>query len=400
MKVLVINAGSSSLKYQLIDMSNESVLAKGNCERIGIDGVITHKTIGDYTDKHDAEFATHAEAFKEVIKLLSTGDHAVIQSMDEIAAVGHRVVQGGEKFNTSALITDEMLTMVDELSELAPLHNPPILKAIRACQSVLDKSVPQVAVFDTSFHQTLPQKAYMYAIPYELYEKYTIRRYGFHGTSHRYVSNRLAEMLGKSLKDMKIVTCHLGNGSSITAIDGGRSVDTTMGFTPLDGIIMGTRSGSIDPSIVTYLQEKENLSPKDLDNLLNKKSGYLGVSGLTSDQRDLFEAAEKGNQQAQLALDMQEYQIKKYIGAYAAAMGGLDAVIFTGGIGENSVATRESVLKNMEFLGIELDTEVNASCRGKEQEITKASSKVKAYVVPTNEELLIARDTVEIVGKK
>jgi len=400
MKILVINAGSSSLKYQLINMADEKVLAKGNCERIGIDGIITHKTSNGHTDQHEAAFPTHAEAFQELVRLLSTGEHAVISSMDEISAVGHRVVQGAEKFKESALVSDNMLEEVERISDLAPLHNPANIMAIRACQRVLDASVPQVAVFDTAFHHSLPPKAYIYPIPYELYEKYHIRRYGFHGTSHRYVSARLAEILGKPLSQLKIVTCHLGNGSSITAVDGGLSVDTSMGFTPLDGLIMGTRCGSIDPSVVTFIQEKENLSPKEMDAMLNKQSGYLGVSGLSSDQRDLSEAAEQGNERAQLALDIQRHEIRKYIGAYAAAMGGLDAVVFTGGIGENSSFTRTKTLESMEFMGIEFDSEANASADGNEKEITKPGSKVRAFVIPTNEELLIARDTRDIVTGK
>jgi len=398
MKILVINAGSSSLKYQLIDMAAEKVLAKGNCERIGIDGIITHKTASGHVDQHEASFPTHAEAFKELTGLLSTGDNAVISSMGEIAAVGHRVVQGGEKFTESALITEEMLQTVESLSALAPLHNPANIMAIRACQSVLDKSIPQVGVFDTAFHQTLPPRAYIYPIPYEMYEKYGVRRYGFHGTSHRYVSNRLSELMGRSLKELKLITCHLGNGSSIAAVCEGESIDTTMGFTPLDGIIMGTRCGSIDPSIVTFLQEKEGLSPKEIDSLLNKQSGYLGISGLTSDQRDLTDAAEKGNTRAQLALDIQRYQIRKFVGAYSAAMGGVDAIVFTGGIGENSTITRARVLARLEYMGLDLDTVANAAADGKEMEITKPGSKVKAFVIPTNEELLIARDTRDIVS--
>ncbi|MDL2234371.1 acetate kinase [Ruminococcaceae bacterium OttesenSCG-928-L11] len=398
MKVLVINAGSSSLKYQLIDMENEGVLAKGNCERIGIDGLITHKT-SDYTDQHETSFPTHAEAFKEVVKMLSTGDHAVISDMAEISAVGHRVVQGAELFSSSVKVTNEILDELETISDLAPLHNPANLTAIRACQSLFDASVPQVIVFDTAFHQTMPKKAYMYPIPYEMYEKYHIRRYGFHGTSHRFVSMKLAETVGKPLSQMKIVTCHLGNGSSITAIDGGKSIDTSMGFTPLDGIIMGTRSGSVDPSIVTYIQEKENLGPKEINDLLNKKSGYLGVSGTTSDQRDLVANAEQGNARAQLAVDIQRYQIKKYIGSYAAAMGGLDYVIFTGGIGENTPETRTVACEGLEFMGIKIDESVNSVTRGVLKDISTADSKVKVYVVPTDEELLIARDTMEIVTK-
>lgn len=397
MKVLVINAGSSSLKYQLIDMTDESVLAKGNCERIGIGGFITHKTSGN-TDAHEADFPTHAEAFKELVRMLSTGENAVIASMSEIAAVGHRVVQGAELFSSSVLVAEDILTRLETISDLAPLHNPANLMAIRACQSVFDASVPQAIVFDTAFHQTIPKKAYMFPIPYELYEKYSIRRYGFHGTSHRYVSARLAEILGKPLSGLKVITCHLGNGSSITAIDGGKSVDTSMGFTPLDGIIMGTRSGSIDPSIVTFLEEKENLTPQQANDLLNKKSGYLGVSGLTSDQRDLVEAAMQGNDRAQLALDIQRYGIKKYIGAYAAAMGGLDYVIFTGGIGENSTYTREIACQGLDFMGIKIDSKVNETVHGTDTMISIPGSKVGVYVIATNEELLIARDTRDLIN--
>lgn len=399
MKILVINAGSSSLKYQLIDMSNESVLAKGICERIGFGGSITHKT-SEHTDTHEMDFPTHSEAFKELIRLLSTGEHAVISSMDEIGAVGHRVVQGGDAFSESALVTEDMLQTLEGFSELAPLHNPANIMGVRACQSVFAPTVPQVVVFDTSFHQTMPKKAYVYPIPYELGEKYKIRRYGFHGTSHRYVSAKLAEIMGKPLDTLKIISCHLGNGSSITAINKGRSVDTTMGFTPLDGIIMGTRSGSIDPSIIAFIAEKENMTAAGVVDMLNKKSGYLGISGITSDQRDLVEAAQEGDERAQLALDIQRYQIKKYIGAYAAAMCGVDAVIFTGGIGENSTFTREIACQGLEFMGIDFNSELNATIHGKDMEITKPGSKVKVFVVTTNEELLIARDTKEIVEKK
>ncbi|MFV0401560.1 MAG: acetate/propionate family kinase [Oscillospiraceae bacterium] len=399
MKVLVINAGSSSLKYQLIDMTDESVLAKGNCERIGIGGLITHRA-GDYTDKHEADFPTHAEAFKELIRELSTGEHAVISDMSEISAVGHRVVQGAEVFNSSVIVTEEVLAKLEPIADLAPLHNPANVMAIRACQSVFSADVPQVIVFDTSFHQTIPAKAYMYPIPYALYKKYQIRRYGFHGTSHRFVSNRLAEIVGKPLSELKIVTCHLGNGSSITAVDGGKSVDTSMGFTPLDGLIMGTRTGSIDPSIVTFLQEKEGMGPKEINDLMNKESGYLGVSGLTSDQRDLVDAAMEGNERAQLALDIQRYQIKKYIGAYAAAMGGLDYVVFTGGIGENSTEVRKVACDGLEFMGIKVDVELNAKTRGVERDISLPDATVRVMVIPTDEEMLIARDTCELVAAR
>ena len=396
MKILVINAGSSSLKYQLIDMDNEQVLAYGNCERIGIDGLITHR-VEYYKDQHNADFPTHSEALAEVLNLLSQGDKAVINSMDEIDAVGHRMVQGGEIYVESVQVDDKVLEVLEGLSDLAPLHNPPAIVAVRACQKVMS-NVPHVLVFDTSFHQTMPSKAYFYPIPYELAKKHSIRRYGFHGTSHRYVSDRLAQITGEDIKDLKIVTCHLGNGSSITAVDGGKSVDTSMGFTPLAGIEMGTRCGSIDPSIVTFLMEKENLSPSEMSNLMNKESGCLGVSGVTSDQRDLAKAASEGNERAQLSLDIQSYQIKKYIGAYAAAMGGLDYIIFTGGIGENDNLVRKTVCADMGFLGVEIDLEKNDANRSKEEAISTADSKVGVYVIPTNEEMVIARDTMEIVN--
>lgn len=395
MKVLVINAGSSSLKYQLINMNDESVLAKGNCERIGVGGYVKH-TVGDVHYAHEADFPTHAEAFETLVKLLVEDENAVLKDMSEIYAVGHRIVQGGEKFSASTLVTEKMLRTVEKLSDLAPLHNPANVMAIRACQKVLAKSIPQVAVFDTAFHQTLPRHAYMYPIPYELYEKYKIRRYGFHGTSHRYVSGKLAEIMGRPLEDMKVITCHIGNGSSITAIDRGKSVDTSMGFTPLAGMIMGTRSGSIDPAIVTFLQEKEGLSYKGVNDLLNKESGCKGVSGLISDQRDLIGAAQHGSDRAQLALDIQRYQIKKYIGSYAAAMGGLDAVVYTGGIGENGGTTRRMSCEGLEFLGIEIDQERNKK-RGGSFKISTDRSKVEVHVIVTNEELLIARDTCEVV---
>ena len=398
--VLVINAGSSSLKYQLIDMRNEEVLARGLCERIGIGGSITHKTDKGKT-QYEADFPTHKEAFRELIKLLTGGELAVISSLGEIKAVGHRAVQGGEKYSASVLVTEETLAGVEQCSDLAPLHNPANIMGIRACMEVLDKSVPQVMVFDTAFHQTMPPHAYIFPIPYELYEKHRIRRYGFHGTSHRFVSARLSEILGKPLEELKVITCHLGNGSSITAIDGGKSVDTTMGLTPLDGISMGTRSGSIDPAIVTYLMDKENLTYKEVNDLLNKKSGYLGVSGLTSDMRDLQAAADGGNERAKLAMDIMRYQLRKYIGSFAAAMGGVDVVVFTGGIGENDAYARAAACEGLGFMGITLDEQINAGCRSTETEISALGSKVKVFVIPTNEELLIARDTkvVANIGK-
>ena len=398
MKILVINAGSSSLKYQLIDMETETPIAKGLCERIGIGGKITHKTSDGRSVSYEVDFPTHEEAFAELTKVLTTGDTAVIKNLGEISAIGHRVVQGGEKITQSVLLTEDVLKVVDECAELAPLHNPPILVAIRACQKVFSDKIPQVGVFDTAFHQTMPQKAYTWAIPYEYYEKYHIRRYGYHGTSHRFVSGRLGELVG-GLEGKKVVTCHLGNGSSICAIVDGKCMENSMGFTPLDGLIMGTRSGSVDPSVVAFIANKEGLSAQEVVDILNKKSGYLGVSGFTSDQRDLWDAAEKGNARAQLALDMQVYQIKKYIGAYAAAMGGLDYVVFTGGIGENDMKVRELVCSDMEFLGIKFAPEKN-NFRGEERIISTDDSKVTVYVLPTNEELLIARDTAAIVGNK
>ncbi len=400
MKVLVINAGSSSLKYQLINMENELVIAKGNCEKIGISGgFITHKTADGKVIVEESEFPTHAEAFMKLKDVLTSGEGKVIESMNEVAAVGHRIVQGAERFTESVLVTDQVVDTIEEIAELAPLHNYAHVLAIRACQKVLSKDVPQVVVFDTAFHQTMPEKAYMFGVPYEYYEKYHIRRYGFHGTSHRYVSKRLARLLGKDPGELKIITCHIGNGSSITAVDGGRSVDTSMGFTPLGGLIMGTRSGSLDPSVVTFIAEKENLTGKQLSDLLNKKSGYLGLSGVTSDDRDIRKAAAEGNARARMAVTMLRYQIKKYIGAYSAAMGGLDAVAFTGGIGENSFELRGEVCENLGFLGIELDENKNVGFNGKEHDISTDSARVRTWIVPTNEELTIARDTMEIVGK-
>ncbi len=399
MKILVINAGSSSLKYQLIDMTNEHVIAKGNCDRIGIDGCITHKPADGRVYTENADFKTHTEAFEKLIEVLTTSEYAVLESLSEISAVGHRIVQGAEYFSESVLATEAVIQKIEDISDLAPLHNPAHVQAIRACKSVLDESIPQVVVFDTAFHQTMPKKAYMFGVPYEYYEKYNVRRYGFHGTSHRFVSAKLAKDLGKDIKDLKIITCHLGNGSSITAINNGECVDTSMGFTPLDGILMGTRSGSVDPSVILYIMENENLTPSQMNDILNKKSGYLGISGITSDDRDLRKAAAEGNKRAKLAGEMQRYHIKKYIGAYAAAMGGLDALVFTGGIGENSASLREEVCDYMQFLGIELDNDKNYMCNAQEIEISMPYSKVKVWIIPTDEELLIARDTKEIVEK-
>ncbi len=398
MKILVINAGSSSLKYQLIDMDDESVIAKGNCERIGIGGHITHKTFDGRQVSADCDFPTHTEAFEKVVEVLTTGDASVIKSMDEIAAVGHRIVQGAEIFDKATIVTDEVIDQIDGLAELAPVHNHPHALALRACKKVIPEYVPQVVVFDTAFHQTMPEKAYMFGLPYECYEKFHVRKYGFHGTSHRFVSRALAKAMGKNVEDLKIVSCHLGNGSSITAIDGGKSVDTSMGFTPLDGVIMGTRSGCVDPSAVTFVQKKLGLDSSEMSEYLNKKSGFLGISGISSDNRDIEAAAKEGNKRAILAGDILKYGIKKYIGSYAAVMNGLDAVIFTGGIGENAPEVRADVCRDMEFFGIKLDEELNATIRGKLTKISTPESKVEVWVVPTNEELLIARDTKELCG--
>jgi acetate kinase len=394
MKILVINAGSSSMKYQFIDMENESVIAKGNCERIGLDGIIGHSTQAGGKLEYEADFPTHAEAFAEVVKLLTTGENKVIDNVSEIAAVGHRTVHGGEKFASSVLVSEEVLRTIDELSAIAPLHNPPGLAAISAAQKVFGDKTPMVAVFDTAFHQTMPANAYVYPIPYEYYEQFRVRRYGFHGTSHRYVSARVNELMGRN--DMKVVTCHLGNGSSITAVDSGKSTDTTLGFTTNEGIIMGTRSGSIDPGIPAFIAEKNCLDLAGVTSMLQKKAGLLGVSGASSDLRDLQEAADNGNARAKLAIEILVYQIKKQIGSYAAAMGGLDAVVFTGGIGENADRVREEVCKNMEVVGIKFDAAKNKGCR-KEARVSADGSKAEVWIIPTNEELLIARDTRDIV---
>ena len=399
MIILVVNAGSSSLKYQLINMDDESVIAKGNCDRIGIDGHIAHKTSDGRELNADCSFPTHTEAFMKLVETLTSGDAKVIDSMDEISAVGHRIVQGAEVFSETTLVTDEVIDKIDELADLAPVHNHAHALALRACKKVFSADVPQAVVFDTAFHQTIPAKAYMYGIPYEDYEKYHVRKYGFHGTSHRFVSAALAKAMGKDIKDIKIVSCHLGNGSSITAVQDGKSIDTSMGFTPLDGIIMGTRSGSIDASAVTFLAKKHNMTPDDMSNYLNKKSGFLGVSEVSSDNREIYAAIHDGNEKAQLTADMLRYEIKKFIGSYAAIMNGLDAVIFTGGIGENSWEVREGVCTNMDFMGIKIDKELNKTVRGELKKISTPDSKAEVWVVPTNEELLIARDTLALISK-
>lgn len=399
MLILVVNAGSSSLKYQLLNMDDESVLAKGNCDRIGIDGHIAHKTSDGRSYDADCNFPTHTEAFMKLVEVLTTGDASVIKDMSEISAVGHRIVQGAEVFSETVLVTDEIIEKIDGLRELAPVHNHAHALALRACKKVLPASVPQAVVFDTAFHQTMPEKAFMFGLPYEDYEKFHVRKYGFHGTSHRFVSKALADAMGKDIKDLKIVSCHLGNGSSITAIDGGKSVDTSMGFTPLDGVLMGTRCGALDPSAVTFVMEKHGFTPAEMSDYMNKKSGFLGVSGVGSDNRDVTTAAEAGNARAQLSRDMLVYQIKKYIGAYASIMNGLDAVLFTGGIGENAPDVREGACTDMDILGIKIDTVANAGVRGKLAKVSQSDSKVEIWVVPTNEELLIARDTLALISK-
>lgn len=397
MNILVINAGSSSLKYQLIDVDGKNVLAKGVCDRIGIAGsVIKHKTYDDRSINKEAVMENHQEAIKQLIDVLTDQQVGVIKSLDEINAVGHRVVHGGEKFFSSVIIDDEVLKTIEECEELAPLHNPPNVIGIKACNEILH-GVPQVAVFDTAFHQTMPKKAYIYALPYEYYEKYKLRKYGFHGTSHKYVSERAAVLLNKPYDQLKIVTCHLGNGSSITAVDCGKSVETSMGFTPLDGLAMGTRCGTIDPAAVTFLMNKENLSTDEMDCIMNKKSGVFGVSGVSSDFRDLDKAVAEGNERAELALQIFSYQVKKFIGAYACAMGGLDAVVFTAGIGENNPDIRQRVCTNMEFLGISIDPEKN-NTRGIEIDISTDDAKVRTLIIPTNEELAIARETIRLIS--
>ena len=395
MKVLVINCGSSSLKYQLFDMTDESVLAKGLVERIGIEGSrIKHTKTGQDTVIKNMPIPDHKVGIKATLDALLDKDHGALGSLDELHAAGHRVVHGGEKFSSSVVVNKEVLEAIEECVPLAPLHNPANLMGIKAMMELLPET-PQVAVFDTAFHQTMPKHAYMYGVPYHYYEEYKTRRYGFHGTSHYYVAYRAAEILGKPVEDLKIVTCHLGNGSSITAVDGGKSVDTSLGFGTVPGVIMGTRCGEIDPTVVLYLMEKENLDTKLMSHILHKESGILGISGISSDMRDVEEAAEGGNERAKLALDMLCYGIRKHIGAYAAAMNGLDAIVFTAGIGENSSLVREKVLEELSFLGIKVDYEKNKS-RGKEVIISTEDSKVVAMVVPTNEELVIAKDTLEL----
>ena len=396
MKVLVINCGSSSLKYQVLDMTNEVLLAKGLVERIGMEGsVITHEKIGMDKFKLVTPMEDHKDAIAQVLMAVQDKDHGVVASMDEIGAVGHRVVHAGEKYADSVLITEEVIKALEECVELAPLHNPPNLLGIAACKELMPDT-PMVGVFDTAFHQTMPKKAFMYGIPYEYYEKYKIKRYGFHGTSHRYVSRKTAEFLGVPYEETKTIVCHLGNGSSISAVMNGKCVDTSMGLTPLEGLVMGTRSGDIDPAIIEYIAKKEGLGISEILNMLNKKSGVAGVSGVSSDFRDLAAAAAEGNERAALALDMFVYRVAKYIGSYVAAMNGVDNIVFTAGIGENDGTTRERICSYLGYLGVEIDKEANAK-RGEEMIISTPESKVKVLVIPTNEELAIARETVALL---
>ncbi len=399
MNVLVINCGSSSLKYQLIDADREEVLAKGLCERIGIDGGMhTYQPKGSDKIKTSVDMPSHTEAVKLVLDALTDSKTGVIGSLSEIGAVGHRIVHGGEKFSKSVVIDDEVIKAIEECNDLAPLHNPANLIGVNSCAELMP-GVPMVAVFDTAFHQTMPKKAYLYGIPYEYYRKYKVRRYGFHGTSHEYVANRTAQFLGRDIKDMKIIVCHLGNGASISAVQFGKCVDTSMGLTPLEGLIMGTRSGDVDPAILEFISQKEDLSFKEMLNILNKKSGVLGLSdGVSSDFRDLGEAADSGNEQAQIALETYAYHVAKYIGSYVAAMNGVDAITFTAGVGENNISARAMIASYLTYLGTEIDDEKNKT-RGEEIIISKDGSKVPLLVIPTDEEMSIAKATIALVGR-
>lgn len=403
MKILVINCGSSSLKYQLIDMDNEKVMCKGAIERIGLtitggeENVIIKTDNGKFT--YDKELMTHTDAFNEVKYILTESEHKVVNSFDEIDAIGHRIVQGGDIYSESVLVTPEVIKNVDALSTLAPLHNPAELKGYEACLNVVGPDVPQVFVFDTAFHSTMPAKAYMYALPYEYYEKYAVRRYGAHGTSHKFVSHRVADKMGKDIRDLKIITCHLGNGSSIAAVKNGKVIDTSMGFTPLDGFMMGTRSGGVDPSAVTYIMKKEGLTPEEMDVILNKKSGVQAISGVSSDDRDICAAQSEGNERAILAHEMQAYEIAKFIGSYVAAMNGVDAIVFTGGIGENGVWLRSKICSYLGYLGIHINEALNQKTqKGAEAELTDVNDKVRVFILATDEELMIAKDTQAIVS--
>ncbi|BFH61840.1 acetate/propionate family kinase [Paenibacillus azoreducens] len=397
MKILVINAGSSSLKYQLYDMTDESVLAKGLVERIGMDSsILTHKPTGRSEVTEVSEILEHTTAIRKVLALLTDPDHGVIGSVDEIEAVGHRVVHGGEFFSESALVDGDVKSKIRQLFDLAPLHNPASMMGIKASEANMP-NVPQVVVFDTAFHQTMPEHAYLYAIPRVLYKKHKVRRYGAHGTSHDFVSKTAAEFLDRPLEDLKIIVCHIGNGASITAVKGGESVDTSMGMTPLEGLMMGTRSGDLDPAIVPYVMNKEELTVSEVNSMLNKHSGLLAISGISSDMREITEGMQNGDANSKLAFDMYEYRLRKYIGSYAAAMNGVDVIAFTAGVGENSVVLRQKVCENLTYLGVELDEKLNEVRSGEPRRISSANSKVQVLVIPTNEELVIARDTHRIV---
>ena len=396
MKILVINCGSSSLKYQFINMENEDVLAQGLVERIALKGSrLKHETPGFGKKVIEDEMPDHRVALKHVLDALVNEEYGAIKDLSEIDAVGHRVVHAGEKYASSVIITEDVMNALKECIELAPLHNPPNIMGIEAIQELLP-GIVNVGVFDTAFHQTMPKESFIYPLPYEYYEKYGVRRYGFHGTSHRYVSQRAADMMGKDIKDLKLVTCHLGNGASVAAIKNGKSIATSMGFTPLEGLVMGTRTGDLDPAIVTFIMNKENLTPQEMDNIMNKKSGVLGISGVSSDFRDIEDAAADGNERAQLALDTFDLRVKKYIAAYAAIMGGVDGIVFTAGLGENSSSNRESIMNGLDFMGAKIDVEKN-NVRSVEKFINTEDSKVKVMIIPTNEELMIARDTKELV---
>ncbi len=397
MKILVLNCGSSSIKYQLFNIENEEVLAKGVIEKIGLEeSLIKNKRNDGDVYKLQEHIADHQEGIKKALDILTSKDHGSLKSLDEIGAVGHRVVHGAEKFNSSVNITDEVIEKMEECIDLAPLHNPPNLIGIRSIKALLPE-VPQCGVFDTAFHQTMPDYSYMYALPYEMYEKHGVRRYGFHGTSHRFISKRACEILGFDYENSKIITCHLGNGASIAAIKNGKSMDTSMGLTPVEGLMMGTRSGDLDLGALFYIMDKENLDVQGANTLINKKSGVLGISGVSMDMREVEDAQAAGNKRADLALKMYFYRVKKYIGAYAAAMGGVDIIVFAGGIGENGPETREAILTDFEFLGLDFDKDANAGVRGKEVIISKPESKIKAIVIPTDEELVIAQDTYKLI---
>lgn len=397
MKILVVNCGSSSLKYQLIDMQDENVMAKGYLERIGQEGSFLTHTVNGEKHKIEKKISNHEEGMELVVEQLLHPEYGVIKDLNEIDAIGHRIVHGGEKFTESVLVDDEVIKGIEDAIEFAPLHNPAHLQGIYACQRAFP-SKPNVVVFDTAFHQTMPKKAYMYAIPYEYYDKYKVRKYGAHGTSHRFVSKRVAEIMNKPVEDLKIITCHLGQGASLCAVKDGKSVDTSMGLTPLAGVPMGSRSGDIDPSLVTFLMEKEGLTPQEMDTILNKKSGKLGLSGISIDDRDIEAAIKEGNERAKLAIDNFVYQVAGYIGRFAAQMNGVDVITFAGGVGENGIDARKQICEYLGFLGVKIDDEKN-NCRGKEVEISTPDSKVKVFVIPTNEELMIARDTRDLVSK-